>query len=340
MVTAESHLVLKMKIMIITNALSGGGAESSMRLINHHLRLSGTDSILLCLNKTPEDVTSVGEIELDRKWKSGIFQTFSNYVDFCRAIKDAKPDVIVVNCELPELYAAFIPGKVKKMVCVEHTSNPWAGRKTLGYIVRGILCMRKSIWVTVSKNQKSIWPIGIRATYIPNPVEVPKLATSRVVPPDFVYVGRLRREKGVESILAAVSDEGKRIDIYGSGDLEEALVAQYSQTAQFHGFVEEPWKNISPEQVLIVASEYEGDGKVIVEGILARVPILLLDNTDLRRFELPDRNYFTDHDDLRRKLNNCLSNKEDFRPDNEKSLTLKAERDVTSVVDSWRKILI
>ncbi len=325
--------------MIVTNALSGGGAESSMRLINQHLRLSGKDSTLICLNKTPKDVTSTGEIELDRKWKSGIFQTISNYVDFCWAIKEVKPDVIVVNCELPELYTAFIPGKVKKIICVEHTSNPWAGRKILGYMVRGILRLRNSLWVTVSKNKKAIWPIGVQAIYIPNPVEVPKLATSRVAPPDFVYVGRLRREKGIESILAAVADEGKSIDIFGTGDLEEALVVQYSQTAQFHGFVEQPWKCISPEQVLIVASEYEGDGKVIVEGILARVPILLLDNTDLRRFELPDRNYFIDSDHLRRKLNDCLSNKEYFRPDDQKSLTLKAERDVSSVVDSWQKIL-
>jgi glycosyltransferase involved in cell wall biosynthesis len=329
-----------MKIVIVTNALSGGGAESSMRLINNHLRLSGTDSTLLCLNKTNEGVTSGGEIQLDRKWKSGIFQTISNYVDFCRVVKSIKPDFIVVNCELPELYAAFIPGKINKLICVEHTSKPWDGRKVLGSIVRSILLVRKSLWVTVNSSQKSVWRVGVEAIYIPNPVEIPKLATSKMVPPDFVFVGRLRKEKGIGSILQAISEEKKSIDIFGSGDLEEGLRARYSHVAVFHGFVDTPWKFISPEQVLIVASEYEGDGKVIVEGILAEVPILLLDNLDLRRFELPDLNYFTDGEDLRKKLHACLLHKEDYRPNNEKIIELKAERDTSSVVDSWKKLLI
>jgi glycosyltransferase involved in cell wall biosynthesis len=328
-----------MRIVIVTNALIGGGAENSMRMINQKLRLSGMDSTLVCLNASEESKTSEGEIQLSRRWKSGAFQTILNYIHFFRKIRALKPESILANCELPELYVAFIPIKFKQITCVEHTSKPWAGRKVMGYVVRRILLIRKSNWVTVNSSQKYIWPCGTDAIYIPNPVKIPTLATISNAPREFVFVGRLRPEKGITAILDAISDEKKSIDVFGSGNLEKELKEVYSNVASFHGFVDEPWKFISPEQVLVVASEYEGDGRVIVEGILARVPILLLDNIDLRRFELPDRNYFSGADDLRTKLNDCLLHKEDYRPSIERMKELRAERDVNSVVDTWAKSL-
>ena len=75
-----------MKTLIVTNSLSGGGAESSMRLINNHLHRSGADSTLLALNKTEGSRTGAAEIELGRKWKSGPVQTMSNFIDFYRIV--------------------------------------------------------------------------------------------------------------------------------------------------------------------------------------------------------------------------------------------------------------
>lgn len=332
-------MVTRMKTIFVTNSLSGGGAESSMRVINQYFQSVSKDSMLVCLNKIDGGKPTLSEIELDREWKSGVFQTISNFIGFYRTIKRLNPDVIVANCELPELYAAFLPVRVKKLICVEHTSQPWAGRKGLGKIVRAILLIRQSKWVTVNKAQVAIWPFRTKATYIPNPVAVPKLNTNKVASPEFVFVGRLRTEKGIETILHATSSEKMMIDVFGSGDLEAKLKAQFSNVAVFHGFVDEPWRFISPEQVLVVASEYEGDGKVIVEGILAGVPILLLDNADLRRIELPDRNYFADVIELRKKMNDCRLHKEEYQRYEYKSIELKAEREITSVVGNWEKIL-
>ena len=328
-----------MRIVIVTNALTGGGAETSMRMINQKLRLSGVDSTLVCLNASEGSKTSEGEIQLSRRWKSGALQTILNYIHFVRKIRALKPESILANCELPELYVAFIPIKFKQITCVEHTSKPWAGRKVMGYIVRIILLLRNSNWITVNSSQKYIWPCRTDAIYIPNPVKIPSLATTSNSQREFVFVGRLRPEKGITEILHAISHEKQSIDVFGSGNLEEKLKEIYSNVAVFHGFVNEPWKFISSEQVLIVASEYEGDGRVIVEGILARVPILLLDNVDLRRFKLPDRNYFSGVDDLKAKLNDCLLHKEDYRPSIERMMELKAEREINSVVDTWAKSL-
>jgi glycosyltransferase involved in cell wall biosynthesis len=328
-----------MKIVIVSNALSGGGAETSMRVINQRLRLSGEDSTLLCLNYTKESDTKVGEMQLGRNWKSGFFQTFSNFFDFYQAIRDLKPDIIVVNCELPELFVAILPKKINRMICVEHTSKPWAGRETLGRLVRGVLWIRKPRWITVNKSQKHIWPLGVKAMHIPNPVETPVLAPEGKNQADFVFVGRIRKEKGIQLVLEATANVKKKIDVFGSGNLEDELKSKYSAIVTFHGFVNDPWRFISPSQILIVASEYEGDGRVIVEGLLAGLPILLLDNSDLRRFGLPDTNYFADEIDLREKMTDCLLDAQKYKFEGTKITELKHERDITFVVDSWRNLL-
>jgi hypothetical protein len=47
-----------------------------------------------------------------------------------------------------------------------------------------------------------------------------------------------------------------------------------------------------------VPSEYEGDGMVVAEAIIRNHPVLLADNADLRRFNLPDSNYFRNQSQL------------------------------------------
>ena len=328
-----------MKILIITNSLSGGGAESSMRLINSTLRRSGINSTLLCLNKTDGEIVNNGEIELRREWKSGILQTLKNFVDFVKVIRGLSPNIIIVNCELPELYTALSPIRLKKIICVEHTSKPWAARELLGNLVRRMLEFRQATWVTVNKDQSKIWPSSAKPIFILNPVEPPNLAIEMDAHSNFVFIGRLRIEKGIEMILEAISSEGQRIEVFGSGDLEENLKVKYHNIAKFHGFVKEPWGLINRDHILINASEYEGDGKVIVEGILADVPILLLDNSDLRRFELAEQTYFSDIEILRRKIKECLLNRENFRTNSQKRDSLRQERNLVAIMSTWKNLL-
>ncbi len=328
-----------MRILIVTNSLSGGGAESSMRLINQQIRIAGYDSTLICLNKTEGETLNSGEIELERKWKAGLFQTVANYTNFLKELKKVKPSVVIVNCELPELYAALTPIRLDRVICVEHTSKPWATREFLGRIVRQLLRIRKADWVTVNKAQDRIWPYAMKSTFIPNPVATPHLSNEKPSKSNFVFIGRLRKEKGIELILEAISSEGHIIEVYGSGNLQEKLITKYSSAAIFHGFVKDPWKSINSNQILVIASEYEGDGKVIVEGILAGVPMLLLDNIDLRKFELEDANYFLDLENLKVKMRQSLEDRRRFRPSSEITTYLRDERDLKTVVGIWKSLL-
>jgi glycosyltransferase involved in cell wall biosynthesis len=250
-----------------------------------------------------------------------------------------KPDVVIVNCELPELYIAFTPQRIKRLICVEHTSQPWSGRRALGTFIRFVLARRKALWVTVNSQQKGIWPTGIASIFIANPVVVPKTVSTENNQSKFVFIGRLRKEKGIQFILNTIERVGEHISVFGSGNLQSELKSRFGNSATFHGFVENPWANIHLNQTIIIASEYEGDGMVVVEAILAGSPMILKNNEDLRRFNLPDSNYFNSLDELESKLVLAANNPEPFRPKSEIKLHYLNERDPSSIVKRWVSLL-
>jgi glycosyltransferase involved in cell wall biosynthesis len=328
-----------MKILIVSNSISGGGAERSMRILNKEFNLQKVDSILVCLNNSGQDLFEESEIILSRKWKSGFWGTFTNFREFIKIYKSVCPEVLIVNCELPELYAAILPLKVKRMICVEHTSQPWVGRRIIGSIVRSLLYLRHDKWVTVNKAESRVWPIGSRAAHIANPVDEPQLSDSKDSLSPFVFVGRLREEKGIRMILDAVAKTGNSINIFGSGSLEEELKNKYSAVASFNGFIENPWQLISASQTIIVGSEYEGDGIVVAEAVLAGIPILLRDIQDLRRFNLSDDSYFQNQEDLERKMQEATENPDVFRADRATREKLSEERSLQGVLLMWKTLI-
>jgi glycosyltransferase involved in cell wall biosynthesis len=328
-----------MRILIVSNSISGGGAERSMRILNNEFNRKKIDSTLLCLNNSGEDVPLESEMILSRKWKSGPWATFINFKEFVRVCKSINPDTLVINCELPELYVAMLPLIVKRMICVEHTSKPWAGRRKIGRIVRSLLFLRHAEWVTVNKDESRVWPLGSPALHIANPVDSPQLADSQNSLPPFVFIGRLREEKGIRVILDAVTETGTRISVFGSGTLEVELKKKYSSVADFYGFIENPWRFIAPFQTVIIGSEYEGDGIVVVEAILAGSPILLRDIADLRKFGLSDDSYFKNEGDLRLRIENAMKNPDAIRPDVNMRKKLAAERSLDDVFLQWKKLI-
>jgi glycosyltransferase involved in cell wall biosynthesis len=328
-----------MEILILSNSVSGGGAEKSMRILNLVFNEKGFNSTLLCLNNSGKDIALDHEIILSRKWQSGLLETLTNFKEFIGVYRTKRPDVVIVNCELPELYAAMIPFKVKRLICVEHTSKPWAGRRQLGIVIRSLLFLRKVIWVTVNKKESRIWPLGSHAIHISNPVDTPQLCVSNDLQTPFVFVGRLREEKGIRMVLRAINNTNYSINIFGSGTLEEELKANFYGTANFNGFVENPWQYISADQIIIVGSEYEGDGIVVVEAILAGIPLLLRDIADLRRFELSENSYFKDQTDLEVKITQAVFNPELFRANQNTREKLFQERSFRAVFLQWEELI-
>jgi glycosyltransferase involved in cell wall biosynthesis len=117
---------------------------------------------------------------------------------------------------------------------------------------------------------------------------------SRTQPPSFLYIGRLKRYKGVDLALrglalARVRRPDLRLDIAGRGDFQPALEELavrlgVTDAVTFHGFVTEAqklqllrsaWANVFP-------SPKEGWGITIVEAAACGTPSLASDSPGLR----------------------------------------------------------
>jgi glycosyltransferase involved in cell wall biosynthesis len=126
------------------------------------------------------------------------------------------------------------------------------------------------------------------ALFAPSPTE------PRAPEPRFLYVGRLKRYKGISLAIRALaiarrSRADLRLDIAGTGDHREALERLAADLGQreavtFHGFVSEErkisllrttWANLFP-------SPKEGWGITVVEAAACGTPSLASDSPGLR----------------------------------------------------------
>jgi glycosyltransferase involved in cell wall biosynthesis len=332
------------KVLFVVISTSGGGAENSMMAITSELRKKGFDFQLCAINgdKTSLDLLSEkdGISILGRRWDGGISDTAKTLFDFKKLVRDLHPEVVIANCELPELFVAITPLSKSRIAIVEHTTNPWAGRKVMGMTVRTILKLRKVYWVTVSSDAKPIWFGSRKPHYIANPISVAKNSpSSNIREQSAVFIGRLRAEKRPDWLISSAVKAGLSVDIFGDGNQSEILREKYSKLysqVRFHGFVTNPWGQLGENSIVVVPSEYEGDGMVVAEAILRGYAVLLADNPDLRRFGLPDVNYFLNKAELEAKLKSWKeSESQDFRIPDAITKSLYVARDMKTIVEQW-----
>jgi len=288
--------------MIVTNSRTGGGAERSMNLACNELSKRGWPISLVPINSSPNDqVTPNCEVfPLERQWRGGLISTLTAIWKFQRIINDWKPEVIVLNCDLPELFGATQFSR-SRLVVVEHVDRPWITRMVLGRVIRRILKLRKAKWVAVSSHLL-IWPNSLNPDAIlPNSILTSQAnlkvsnkfkKTNRVE--RLIFIGRLAPQKRPDWMIKIGKITGIPVSFIGDGAMREsmqslAIASELNFT--FHGRLEDPWAAIEVGDLLIVPSEYEGDGLVVIEGIQKGMPMLISDIPDFRRFRLSELNY-------------------------------------------------
>ena len=288
-------------VVIVSNSVSGGGAEKSMMVLHQAFLSNGVKSNLIALNKSTNLKDKPFVTELNRKWRAGIRSTWSNFLEFRKSVEMIDPDILILNCELPELYGAMLRYH-GKLICVEHTTKPWNGKLLLGIFVRSLLKIKKADWVSVISKQKKVWFGGFVVAHLPNPHQ-DRLTKKRIIGQETIltFVGGLKTNKRPEWVIETGLDLNLPVQIFGDGVLRTKLenkYRKYSNQVKFFGFKSNPWNLISSKSLVIVPSDYEGDGMVVVEAVLSGNPLLLRDNEDLRRFEFDEKHYFKDLEDL------------------------------------------
>lgn len=335
------------RVMIVTNSLTGGGAERSMNLVSNELTSRGWPIALVPINSSePDLVTPTCEVfPLNRQWRGSVFNTLSSIVKFNRLVRSWKPDVIVLNCDLPELFGALLLEK-KLLVVVEHSNIAWAKREGFGKLVRTILSRRRVVWVAVSSHLR-IWPNGSSPqTVLQNPL-TPSLESMNILAVSahvkrLVFVGRLTPEKQPARTLEISERSNFDVVIMGDGIMREPLQAEVEArglNVSFSGQTRDPWSHVQSGDLLIVPSASEGDGLVVIEGMQRRIPLLLSDIPDFRRFGLPDRNYCLSVDDFVTRIEEYRDDLTSLIVPGEISNSILASRSLNVVGNSWERFL-
>ncbi len=334
---------------MVTNSLTGGGAERAMNLVCSKLSEPNGANFqitLVPINQGPRDLVDPNcrIVPMGRKWRGTFINSLFSYLKFISLVIREKPKVIILNCALPELFASFIPIKTS-FVVVEHSRNPWLGRETLGLIIRRILRFRKSTYISVSGDLK-IWSSPEIARFvIPNPVfqstQYAKKENENLIK-RLVFIGRLAIDKNPEAFIEILSGLKLSGLVIGDGVLMEKLKEQSASKCldvEFAGHHLEPWKLLEEGDLLIAPSKFEGDGLVIAEAVLGGFPLLASEINEFRKFHLSEYSYCATVDDFISRIQD-FSNKIDSLIPGELAVELLAkQRGIDAIGESWKKLI-
>ncbi len=337
-----------MKIVLVTNSLSGGGAERAINLASNSLMNLGLDVFLIPINQSSEDLVEVHckLIPLNRNPQVGMFGTVITLLKFRAVVRGLKPNLIVLNCDLPELFGTFLPLATKILV-IEHANPAWSTRQAMGRVVRFLLRLRKTTFAAVSDHLK-IWPSLNSPEFILPNLLIENYAGS-LLPQEksqikrLVFIGRLERRQKQPHLLLEIALETNMPTLFIGSGSERANLEEESMKlglhATFHEFTKNPWKLISQGDLLIIPSTFEGDGLVVLEALKLRCPFLLSDIDDFRRFKLADNFYCKSHFDYAVQINKFRNSLERLVPDPEVAISILEKRNTQVVLSDWDNVI-
>ena len=295
------------KILIITPALSGGGAERVAVNLANEWRQMGCAVDLLSIRYINDyegaihpDVTvhTIGS----RRVRYSIFALRSR-------IREIDPDMILsVMRSTNILTAAALPINSRARVGFRE-ANPLHAVRNLAWYHRALMVrfMRlayKRAHVVIANSPDTLDDLqdsGIalrNGRVIFNPVISPSIyrhcsASSPhpwLADPDakvIVSAGRLHYQKDYFTLLRAFARLAKEMGsvkllILGKGEEEEALKKFASDLGilskvDFLGFVENPWVYMKQADVFALSSRWEGFGNVLVESFACGTPVVVTD---------------------------------------------------------------
>ncbi len=286
-----------------------GGAEIHLFEIFQRLVGAGHRVRLVCSGwKGAPPRAQVGGIDVHRAGRRNSFAILGRGA-VRRALRQERPDVVVEDINklplfLPTMtdlpFCALVPHLFGETVFQE---APWPMAAIVWLAERPLpSAYRRAAFHAISESTRDdlvgrgvpaerirvIHPGVDSARFTPSPAE------PRSAEPRFLYVGRLKRYKGIGLAIQALAVARRtrpdaRLDVAGTGDYRaelERLAAQLGQESAvtFHGFVSEArkvsllrgaWANLFP-------SPKEGWGITVVEAAACGTPSIASDSPGLR----------------------------------------------------------
>lgn len=333
------------RVVIVTNSLSGGGAERAMNILANELHRLNHEITVIAINSSPPDSISLDcrLIEIERQWRGSLADTLKSLMIFRKKMKRIEPHLVILNCDLPEFYGAVTLLRAK-IIAVEHVNYPWKNRELLGKFIRLILRVKKTTWVTVS-NHLRIWPKNDSPNrVIYNPISAVHQSEIRGSGPlkRIIFMGRLTFQKNPHLFVEIAHHANLPALVLGEGEDRRHLLElakRLKVNIEAPGFIKFPWRVISDGDLLIIPSRYEGDGLVVIEALQRNIPLLVSNIPEFKRFGLPNTNYASTLEEFVELINSNRDSTAAFQVDLEKSLSILSQRKITSIGEDWEKLI-
>ncbi|WP_164504401.1 glycosyltransferase [Pseudoalteromonas espejiana] len=263
-----------MRVLIVTNSQSGGGAEVIVNTLSMELsKLQELDIHTFYLKDT-----------------ESAFWRFTAFFKMLYVIFKLKPKVIQSHLFFPSILSIFLSNffSFKTQVVVHSISeidSTNLGAKIAKYIYR-----KADMIVCISSKMLELAQVLFQKStvcLINNPHDFKKylrLSNTRVQLPAsqyFVYVGRLTASKRVDQLIKAISKTkgDKKLIIVGDGEeksnlKELALQQGVDENVYFLGRLSNPYPYIKNAKAMLLASEFEGYPNCLIEALGLGVPVI------------------------------------------------------------------
>lgn len=282
------------RLLLLVTDLLIGGTPTVVRELALRMHGQGVDVQVACLGKwgpVAEQITAGGVqvTALDAKgagdlgviWRLG------------KLITSAKIDVVYSSLVHANVAAAMVKamgGRFELYQSIQTTQRHprwhWWAQAVAGRLARQIVVPSKSVAdALVSRSRIP----SKRIVVIPNGVDLKDFASVVHKPGEagqfrIGFIGRLDPVKRVPDLLEAMTHlpDGYVLDIYGQGS-DDGRIRTCAQRlklesrVRLRGAIPDPRPALEHMDVLVLPSEAEGFGLVLIEAMAARVPVVATD---------------------------------------------------------------
>lgn len=282
-------------------ALNSGGAEKNTILLAQEMCKKGLKVEILVMEKTGAFLDHVPtNIKLRETGKGIAASTFF----MIKYVRRYSPRCIVAGLPAPNIVAitaGLMTGRLKDIYLTQHHPFSLNARharrsrtliaKLLFPVGRHFICVCEGV---ARDLEQSAGVRRDRITVIPNPVdikavqdmaheEMPEFLKKSPGQKQAVIVGRLAAPKDLETPLRALqSCSGLNLVFCGEGPERKRLELlagnlNVQDKVIFTGFLDNPYAVMAHSDLLILSSEHEGFGNVLIEAMALGAPVIATD---------------------------------------------------------------